>query len=77
MLRRVLAIIGVICALAGFVLIPISIASGINFWIPIGLILVSFLILLLVKRMEVPEEAPSSAENTVNEAPDTDGQGER
>ena len=77
MLRRVLAAFGVVCALAGFVLIPVSIATGMNFLIPVGLIVAAFLILLLVKRMEVPEEEPSVSEQgsqytSVNEGDTTE-----
>lgn len=50
-MRRVLAVIGVLMAIAGFVLIPLSLIYNYSFLIPVGLIGGSFLILLLVKRM--------------------------
>ena len=50
-MRRFLAILGLVLVTAGFVLIPLSILYKINFLIPVGLILASFLILLYVKRM--------------------------
>ncbi len=59
-MRRFLAILGLIMVTAGFVLIPLSILYKINFLIPIGLILASFLILLYVKKM--PSELDDSSE---------------
>ena len=61
-MRRFLAVVGLVLVTAGFVLIPLSIMYNINFLIPIGLILASFLILLYVKKM------PSDAENEAVEA---------
>ena len=47
---------------AGFILIPLSILYKINFLIPVGLILASFLILLYVKNM------PSELDENKDEA---------
>ena len=67
-MRRFLAIVGLVLVIAGFVLIPLSILYKINFLIPIGLILASFLILTYIKKMPSDldekggEEAPSVSE---------------
>ncbi len=50
-MRRALAIIGLVLVTAGFVMIPVSLFCNINFLIPVGLILASFLILLYAKKM--------------------------
>lgn len=69
MMRRVLAVIGLILVSAGFVLIPLSILYNINFLIPVGLILASFLILLYVKKM------PSELDNEKKEGAPSDEEG--
>ena len=50
-MRRALAWIGIILAAAGFVVLAFSIRWNVHFLIPVGMILASFLILLLVRRM--------------------------
>ena len=64
MLRRTLAFLGILMALAGFVLIVLSIRYDIHYFIPIGLILGSFLLLLLLRRM--PVDSDPSANQTGN-----------
>ena len=64
-MRRVLAIIGVIFAVGGFVLMPVSLIFNFTFLIPVGMIFAAFLILLTVKNM------PSDLDE-----PDENGDGE-
>lgn len=64
MLRRTLAFLGILMALAGFVLIALSIRYNIHYFIPIGLILGSFLLLLLLRRM--PGDSDPAANQTGN-----------
>ncbi len=61
-MRRFLAIVGLVLAIAGFVMIPISLFYNINFLVPVGLVLAAFLILTYLKRMpsELDEKEPSS-----------------
>ena len=51
MKRRILAIIGLVLVVAGFVMIPVSLFYNINFLIPVGLILASFLLLTYLKKL--------------------------
>ena len=68
MLRRTLAFLGILMALAGFVLIALSIRYDIHYFIPIGLILGSFLLLLLLRRM--PAETSDDAQQNADTAED-------
>ena len=61
-MRRFLAVIGLILVTAGFVLIPLSLFYNINFLIPVGLILASFLILLYVKKMPSDTASDNAAD---------------
>ena len=73
-MRRFLAMIGVLCALAGFVLIPLSIFYNINFLIPVGLIVAAFLILLYVKQLPSDlDEENSGSVDTADDAKGDDG----
>ena len=53
-MRRFLAIVGLVFVIAGFVLLPLSLIYNIPFYIPVGLIVAAFLILLYVKRLPSP-----------------------
>ena len=57
-MRRALAVLGLILAAGGFVLLAFSMRWGIHFMIPVGMIIASFLILIAVRRMpsDVPDE---------------------
>lgn len=57
-MRRVLAIIGLILAVGGFVMMPISLIYKISFLIPVGMIFGAFLILLRVKSMPSDLDEP-------------------
>ncbi|MBO4847572.1 MAG: hypothetical protein J5586_00250 [Clostridia bacterium] len=70
-MRRVLAIIGVVLALGGFVLLALSILLKIHFIIPVCMILASFLILTYIKRM--PDEG--AAKDEPQTRPEEDGDG--
>ena len=66
MKRRVLAIIGLVLVVAGFVMIPVSLFYNINFLIPVGLILASFLLLTYLKKM--PSETEEKAGELTSDA---------
>lgn len=74
-MRRALAIIGLICVVAAFVLIPLSIIYNINVLIPLGLFLASFLILMYVKKLP-SEFDEQNGEGGVIDVPDDDDNGE-
>lgn len=61
-MRRFLAFVGLIMALAGFVLIFLSIRFNIPWFVPFGLILGSFLILLLCRNMPSPLDQKGEGE---------------
>ncbi|MBR0134940.1 MAG: hypothetical protein IKP26_01210 [Clostridia bacterium] len=61
-MRRALAIIGLVLVTAGFIMIPVSLFCNINFLVPVGLILASFLILLYVRKL--PSDLEDKAEET-------------
>ena len=62
-MRRFLAIVGLVFVIAGFILLPLSLKYNIPFYIPVGLIVAAFLILLYVKRLP----SPYDEENKDNE----------
>ena len=62
-MRRFLAIVGLVFVIAGFILLPLSLKYNIPFYIPVGLIVAAFLILLYVKRLP----SPYDKENKDNE----------
>lgn len=59
-MRRIIAWLGIIFAVGGFIVLALSIHFNINYLIPIGLIAASFVMLLIAKRLpsdlEEPEE---------------------
>lgn len=55
MKRRILAMLGLLLVIAGFVLLALSMLLDINFIIPVFLVLSAFVVLIIVKRMS-PEE---------------------
>mgnify|MGYP006988868634 CR=1 FL=1 len=59
-MRRFLAILGLILIISGFVLLPLSLQFNIPFYIPVGLILAAFLIMLYVKKMPSPYDDDNS-----------------
>ena len=59
-MRRFLAILGLVFVVAGFVLLPLSLQFNIPFYIPVGLILAAFLIMLYVKKMPSPYDDDNS-----------------
>lgn len=70
-MRRMTAWIGIVLAVAGFVLLALSIWLDIYYLIPVGMILAAFIALLIAKRMpaakdngktEEPEEAEEAHE---------------
>ncbi|MBR5714884.1 MAG: hypothetical protein IKX58_08940 [Clostridia bacterium] len=62
MKRRILAFVGLAFAVAGFIMIPVSLFCGINYLVPIGLVFAAFLILTLVKKMPSDIEASEASE---------------
>jgi|GEM_PF-2813761 len=70
-MRRALAVVGLVLAVGGFIMMPLSILFNINFIIPIGMIIAAFLILLKVKGMPSELDDGNSVNN--NEQ-DKDGQ---
>lgn len=64
-MRRFLAVVGLVLVVAGFVMIPVSLFCKLNFLIPVGLILASFLILTYVKKLpsDLDDEGEGSDEN--------------
>ena len=65
-MRRFLAILGLVFVVAGFVLLPLSLKYNIPFYIPVGLIVAAFLILLAVKKMPSPYDDDSDQTNGGN-----------
>lgn len=59
-MRRLLAILGLIFVIAGFILLPLSLMYNIPFYIPVGLILAAFLIMLYVKKLPSPYDDENS-----------------
>lgn len=70
-MRRALAVVGLVLAVGGFIMMPLSILFNINFIIPIGMIIAAFLILLKAKGMPSELDDGNSVNN--NEQ-DKDGQ---
>ena len=66
MKRRILAIVGLVLVVAGFVMIPVSLFCNINFLIPVGLILASFLLLTYLKKLpsDLDEKAGEMTSDT-------------
>lgn len=63
-MRRFLAWVGILLAVAGFVVLAFSIRWKVHFLVPVGMILAAFLVLLLVRRMpdaDAKTEAPKEA----------------
>ncbi|MCR5611105.1 MAG: hypothetical protein K6F68_04655 [Clostridiales bacterium] len=75
-MRRLLAILGLILAIGGFVLLALSVLLNIHFLIPVGMILGAFLLLLAVKKM--PSDLEQFGENKPEngELPDEKGRDE-
>lgn len=71
-MRRILAVLGLVCVVAAFVLIPLSIIYKINLMIPVGLFLASFLILTYVKKLpsELDGQNPENGAADAPEEPD-------
>lgn len=57
-MRRFLAILGLIFAVGGFVLLAFSIKWNIHFLIPVGMIFASFILLIISRRMQEPPASP-------------------
>ena len=51
MKRRLIAWLGLILAVGGFIVLALAIHLGINFLVPIGMIAASFALLTIAKRM--------------------------
>ena len=76
-MRRLLAIFGLILAIAGFVLLAFSILLNINYLIPVGMILGAFLLLMAVKKMPSDLEDKTGVQTPeVPEEKETDGRAE-
>ena len=50
-MRRALAILGLVLAVGGFIVLAVSVWLNIHFLIPVGMIFCSFIILTVVKKM--------------------------
>ena len=74
-MRRALAIVGLVLAIGGFVLIPLSLLFNITFIVPVGMIFAAFLILLKVKAM--PSDLDDDTEGGVIDVPADDDNGGR
>lgn len=67
-MRRLLAILGLILAIGGFVLLALSILLNIHFLIPVGMIFGAFLLLTAAKKMPSDLDGQDAKEPSENGA---------
>jgi hypothetical protein len=73
-LRRIVAWIGIVLAVGGFIVLALSLWLGIHFMIPVLMIAAAFGALVLARRMPSDLEDEQPSENSENG--ETDGQEE-
>lgn len=61
-MRRFLAVLGLILAVSGFILLAFSIKWNVHFLIPVGMIFASFILLIVSKRMPAPSASSRDEE---------------
>ncbi|MCR5610449.1 MAG: hypothetical protein K6F68_01250 [Clostridiales bacterium] len=61
-MRRLVAWIGIVLAVSGFVLLALSIWLNIYYLIPIGMIAAAFAALMIAKKMPAEEKTDSTAQ---------------